>query len=518
MASDPLLSLIVPARNDAYMGDFKWRFSTCLNYLAKNLAALGRLGDVEVVVCDWNSDVPLHQELVLSPEAAKLVRFVVVPPGLARPAQRDSPFPIPIAQNVVIRRSRGAYIAQTDSDILYTPATLLALFALLDGKVPGVPVREAYLAAPRRQVPYRQVMRQPSVQELHEYLIRSGSQLREDEPGAGYAAPTAMVLLHRDLWHACRGYDERFIYWGWMDIDLALRITQRYPLLYLSNFGVNLIHLEHYVVRNYQDRTQQTRRSNIANDEPLFEANDERWGLADAQLESCCVERVASMVEPEYAPPGTVVAWPLTVPQFQAQLHAPGVLDVVQKLMQACHVGLADLNSLTALAWYATQRNPRAYVEVGLRAAYAAALVALACPGVEVSALVAWQREVLDESSLAYGAHYMLSGVGRHQASTRFIGGDPATAVKRLTRPVAGRFVVDLALVRLGPATPHAPVQAEELAAHLAPGGMIVLLAEDSGGLQAASSRLMHRYPRFTYLPFNDGTTGLVLAATLAPN
>ncbi len=232
----PLLSLIVGARNDSYMGDFKWRFSTTLNFLARNLSRLGRLADVEVVVCDWNSDEPLHRVLALSPAACAMTRFVVVPPSLARPRQLDSPFPIPIVQNTVIRRAEGEFIGQTDSDVLYSCASLHALLSVLDGTIPGIPARHAYLPAWRRHLPLAQVLRQSSLAELDEYVMHSGGQLAIDPPGAGYGAPTALALLHRDLWHACQGYDERFIYWGWMDVDLALRITQRHPMLDLNNF------------------------------------------------------------------------------------------------------------------------------------------------------------------------------------------------------------------------------------------------------------------------------------------
>ena len=32
------------------------------------------------------------------------------------------------------------------------------------------------------------------------------------------------MIFHRDVWNATQGYDERLIYWGWMEGDLALRL------------------------------------------------------------------------------------------------------------------------------------------------------------------------------------------------------------------------------------------------------------------------------------------------------
>ena len=101
------------------MGDFPWRLSTAINFLGDSLAELGALGEVELVVCDWGSEVPLHQVLELSPNGRVITRFVVVPPAFARDIQQDSPFPIPVIQNIAIRRSRGEFIAQTHSDILF---------------------------------------------------------------------------------------------------------------------------------------------------------------------------------------------------------------------------------------------------------------------------------------------------------------------------------------------------------------------------------------------------------------
>jgi hypothetical protein len=52
-----------------------------------------RAQDVEVLVADWGSDVPLRDVLRLTPAAAGLVSFILIPPELARPLQQDSPFP-----------------------------------------------------------------------------------------------------------------------------------------------------------------------------------------------------------------------------------------------------------------------------------------------------------------------------------------------------------------------------------------------------------------------------------------
>ena len=125
----PLLSLVLCSRNDAYMGNSRWRLETTLNYIARRLEAIGRSSDVEVLVTDWGSDVPLRDEVSLVPAARDLVSFVTVPRPLARRLQRDSPFPEVLALNAAVRRARGAYVGRIDQDTLVGERFLRWFFA-----------------------------------------------------------------------------------------------------------------------------------------------------------------------------------------------------------------------------------------------------------------------------------------------------------------------------------------------------------------------------------------------------
>lgn len=510
-----LLSLIVPARNDSYMGDFKWRFSTCLNYLARNLKDIGRLDDVEVVVCDWNSDDPLHKHLPLSEDAQRLVRFVVVPPAIATPAQKDSVFPIVLAQNAVIRRARGQFIGQTDSDVLYSHSSLLALFSVLDGKIPGVPLPNVYLCAPRRHIPFTMVTRQPTMQELDEYICRSSGLLKEEPPSIGFAAPTTLVLMHRSMWEQTHGYNENYLYWGWMDSDLTLRVTQQYPMLYLSSFGVNLVHLEHYRVRNYQDRQHQPRKLNPCNDMPAFTANDANWGLAQHSFMSHRAELIAAAPQPKPHDPSEIAVWSITPTELQQQLNEPPVQQAVNQIIQKFQIPPFDQACLHALSWYSTYHSPRTYFEIGLRSAHAAALVTMTSPGVELYGIVEWHRPTHDERSFAHGAHFALLPV-MQQSHARWIGGDPLTAVERVAKSNAGRFAVDLALVRADNNLPHGTTQAVQLVPWITPGGAMVIAGVDPVSFLNTWNALSRAYPQLTFLNLNDGRTGVILKAKIA--
>jgi hypothetical protein len=320
----PKLSLVYVARNDNYMGNFAWRFETALNYLADNLARLGRLDDVEAVITDWGSEISLHRALALTPRARRLVRFVIVPPAMARVEQRDSPFPIVIAQNAAIRRCRADYIAQTDSDVLFTPDILAFLLDALEGRrMVHVPLNRALVYAKRRHVPWQYASSNPPLHEV-DWFMRHAGWLLPVETFVGFAyAGTGLMMMHRQLWEECRGYDERLIYWGWMEIDLGLRIQRRYPLYDLRRQGFVLFHLEHYPSRRASVNPRKLNPTEFNN---AFRPNDEGWGLGNYTLEEYTC--------PHEALPEKVMAHQTPAVQLNARLVANILRALGKRLWQ----------------------------------------------------------------------------------------------------------------------------------------------------------------------------------------
>lgn len=284
---EPRLTFIMAARNDGYMVNFNWRLETTLNYLAQSLERLGRLAQVEVVISDWGSEVPLHAVLSLNRSAQRLVRFILVPPETARRAQGDSEFPIVLAQNAAVRRSRGEYIAQTDSDIIFPSRILGGLFSLLEGRrLIDIPVDRALLVSRRRQIPWKFANGCPSLRDLEWLTDRVGKLLPLDPmfPAGRLELYTAsgFVLMHRSLWQECRGYDERLLYWGWMDVDLALRVTTKYPWIFLDRLGIPPVyHLEHYHPESNRQTTRKSNRQEL--NSPIY-VNADGWGMANQEL------------------------------------------------------------------------------------------------------------------------------------------------------------------------------------------------------------------------------------------
>ena len=276
----PRLSFVIPARNDGFMGNFKWRFETTLNYLADNLLEVGKLHEAEIVVCDWGSEELLHTAVNLNQVARQIVRFVLVPAELARRLQGDSEFPVVLAQNAAIRRCRGEYIAQTDSDILFTTEFLRNLFGILEGRRSiGVPVNSVMIVAKRYHVPFEYVSHSPPVYEL-DWFIEHFKKFLPLEANYGVISATALVMMHRNLWQECGGYDERLIYRGMMEFDLGKRVTSKYEWFDLTSLGLATFHLEH----SY-GRMVTTRKWNPASWKSLqFNPNSPDWGLNEYTL------------------------------------------------------------------------------------------------------------------------------------------------------------------------------------------------------------------------------------------
>lgn len=143
--SDPakLLSVLVQGRNDSYMGNFKWRLAQVLNRHAENIKLLGLEQEVEILVADWGSEIPLLEVLDLTDSARELTRFLLIPPPIATRFDRDAGYSNVHPINSVARRAQGKYVMFSDSDV-YIPLASMAqlMFHLRRGRIDDLPLDE----------------------------------------------------------------------------------------------------------------------------------------------------------------------------------------------------------------------------------------------------------------------------------------------------------------------------------------------------------------------------------------
>jgi hypothetical protein len=293
MAEAPLLSIILCSRNDRYMGDSRWRLRTALDYLGERIAALGRLEDVEILVTDWGSEVPLREVIGLRPAAARITSFVTVPPALARSLQRDSPFPEVLALNAAARRARGRYIGRIDQDILVGGRFLADFLTRLDDRTQTSRWERLLMFANRRSIPYRFVSQAPSFANVCRLVTLAGARLAVERHNRHtnhvfWTSYVGIWLLHRTLWQESGGYDERMIYYNWMEADMICRLRAKYAVFDLGDFtDHDFYHLEHY-----HPRSALFARPHVIKNAPVdlqrirpMHPNGDDWGLAEHDLE-----------------------------------------------------------------------------------------------------------------------------------------------------------------------------------------------------------------------------------------
>lgn len=295
MNNQILVSLILCSRNDSYMGNSRWRLETSINLALLNAKVANFINKLEIIVSDWGSEVPLIDVLNLVPESKGRVKFVHVPSDVAKVEQKDSKFPEVIALNVAARRSRGEYIGRIDNDTV-VGADFFRKFEQLYENNPTdeLDLADSFLFVERKSVPYR-ISRLSLTLPVISFFIESFSSFFKMESATDWGrkfwhSPVGIMIFHRDIWNATQGYDERLIYWGWMEGDLALRLEQKHKIVEFSKFvGYNFYHLEHYSnLVEYKDRngTATPRKKN----EPKFEGlnyceNNNNWGLHSSPID-----------------------------------------------------------------------------------------------------------------------------------------------------------------------------------------------------------------------------------------
>lgn len=502
-------------RNDGFMGDFNWRLATALNIMARSAARLGRVNDIELIVVDWNSAVPLHSVLRLVPEARQMTVFVTVPLEIAEKVQKDTHFPDSIVTNSGIRRAKGEFICQTGSDVVFTPSTLNAMIEFLEGKYVDAPVKSAFITGGRRHIPNGIIQRKLPLLEFESYINRNAAYFPEERGGAGHGAPTNLMMMHRDLWHKSRAFDERFIYWGFNDIDLALRVTYKYDFIQLEHFGVNTLHMEHWnKPRDYSPEKMFRRMNPVDNLVPEFAPNSETWGLEDYDIPMSKATAQELFLEEEQE--NTETSWYGSIESIGSMIGAVENQNAVREVLQLfAHLPIktSEHPALISLAWYLANRKPRSFVELNYRYPHAASLVARLAPGTELFAAVDWERRIeddnlfysRDDTSLVFFNNHALRQ-NNHWAYSHFIRNTNSDLNYQYDLTKMGPF--DLIFIRAIKAVPL--IIPSNLLNHLNKGSVVIVTAETQELYLETISKITQKSV-LSPIHFADGLNGLLI-------
>ena len=269
----PLVSFIISARNDDYAGNYRYRLSTSISFLALQAKRLDRLDDVQIVVTDWNSPRPLRLDIPLTDDARRITRFIEVPPELVEAVSASAKkVHVSLAGNVALRRAEGEYLFVGDSDLLIPAPSLEHLLELLAGHsfCDADPSQTLFIAG-RAQIPLDAVVQEPDLHAWERFLFRHGHNLETEWGYPGLGTHGSGQLMHRLIVHECRGFKETLTGATWIDAELTLRVTQRYPWRNLAAYGVRVYHQEH--------PCSTYRAGNTYEVSPTFTVNDLDWGL-----------------------------------------------------------------------------------------------------------------------------------------------------------------------------------------------------------------------------------------------
>lgn len=275
-----LLSIIYYARNDNYKGNFKYRLSSSINFLARNMFRTGRLHELEIIVTDWNSSFPLFMDLGLTAYASEVTKFINIPTEFAMKHNiEDLNIFVAGAVNVGLRRASGEYLMIIDSDTLIPSHSLLSLLNILDGKV-YLPndVDKLYFVGGRRNFPLAVAENEPNLDELDWLCLQHGQEMLLEKWYHGLGTHSSSYLAHKSIFLESGGANESLKYAAWHDADITLRMSQYYHVINLESLGVSMYHIEHGI-------------GNIVTKNPYkvsktFKVNDDNWGFAKELFET----------------------------------------------------------------------------------------------------------------------------------------------------------------------------------------------------------------------------------------
>jgi hypothetical protein len=471
----PLVSFVIIARNDDYMGDYLYRLGTSVSFLAESARRSGLLDAMEVVIVDWASARPLADDLPLTADARAMTRFLEVTPAIVESVYGSVRWVPTCAVNVGVRRARGEFIFFTDSDCLWIETAVAALGRLLRREIAlPLPIGDVMAYVRRYQVPWSAVNRRPRLDEWRRIaaLIVAGAQ-PEAAAASCLGGFSAGQLMHRNLWFEARGYDESLDKpWGWSDNDLMLRVSQRHGWLDVSGYGFFGFHMEHWPTAEARfERDKSTINPMTIRNVPVTNGDD--WGMGQVEIASAPSR---STSEP---PAGTGLVVPLSG-GWSTRLatdwkRAPEALRFVR------HIGIdyatagVPSDQIDAVADLVLRDRPMSVYWFGSLKPALFVTILKACPAAELFVVNPWPEGPSDDLGFHPGefAGFLEARCG-FRGWSRLVQGDPLTAVERIAHSHPGTTRIELAWI--GPEIPDDVIG--HIVERLAPGGILLTPAD----------------------------------------
>jgi glycosyltransferase involved in cell wall biosynthesis len=204
---------------------------------------------VEIIVVDWGSEVPLELPSYVTP--------IRVSPELAAKYNKDSQFALNVSSNVGIRRASGEYIFYMGNDTFCTKE----LLAYVQRRC----IDNTFYIICRR----------------HIVSVDTMDNFSQSKVSKRWGASGAWVA-HRNVWNTLKGFDQRWIYYGFMDREIVWRSQMHGFNIRILPMEVSVYHIRHPFC---EMRSKGQENEKIFSQEELkptrWDVNDENWGLAN---------------------------------------------------------------------------------------------------------------------------------------------------------------------------------------------------------------------------------------------
>ena len=503
-----LISFVLCGRNDSYLGDFKYRITTAINYLCRNVKKIGRLKDIEVIIVDWNSEISLAKEICIAKEINEVCKFIYIPPAIASKYNPNSrPFNDSVAFNVGIARADGEFILMMPADILFSVTSLYNLFLLLDKKSNTVfDLNKTMMNISRKYIPWQIVEKKPCLFEWDRYLQLHNKYLDNSSYCPGLCHGMGAILMNNSLWKKAQGLNENLKGWGGNDVDIGLRINQFYPSINLDYFGINL----------YDMQQRPEERQTIIADNPniipiSIEAGNLNWGLKNYKLETqrayCSQDTMDDLTNNRskiiYKDKEIILSHLAKSSIYNYILHNLSLIPLIKlKNEWAC---------LYPLTWYTKNYLPKKYLEIGIRKGYTAALIGFLNNSIEIYGIDEWNSNERDKYDQSPGFTSSLLKRNNFRGYARFVTGDKYTAFERLKKSFIGKMSFDLILFRVDIFGDKSITQLKEIMKFLGDNGALIVTGKDTQLFTNVWEYIQKEFPEYVHFVCKKYNTGFIL-------
>lgn len=258
------VSFILTSRNDNYCGNSPQRLFTSLAALS-TLLQKNNLESYEIVLVDWNSEIPLLE----NPEFKKIdnLVYINVKPEIAKKYSRFHLSEVH-ALNLAARSAKGDLLLRLDQDTIIGERFI----NLLKEYYSNDEVFNKLWWSSRRETnetQYNDVVKNPI-----EFINQYGNELpywcnKIYKYGEG---AVGIFGVPRKLWMLEKGYNENMMGWGHMELEFRDRLVKHTDWFHVDdNTNTDFYHIWH--IRDNKEHNN--------HNYSIYPPNKENWGCSD---------------------------------------------------------------------------------------------------------------------------------------------------------------------------------------------------------------------------------------------